>query len=178
MNEPFIDNIKGGLSKVKDGAKGGLSKVKGGVGKVTDVVGNIFDTIIEEIRKQVNTLPKKFYNGVIKPIWNKIKWLFGWIKLVLSLSCCCSLFVVLYYTGILRMLTDLVKQIVQLITSPSIATTTTATVVSEGSGNNSVLFTPQATTAQSPSSLNIFDMPNFNNNVQDLKSTTQTGSPR
>jgi hypothetical protein len=49
MNEPFVDNIKGGLDKVKDGAKGGLDKVKGGVGKVTDVVGNIFDTIIEEV---------------------------------------------------------------------------------------------------------------------------------
>jgi hypothetical protein len=171
MNEPFVDNIKGGLDKVKDGAKGGLDKVKGGVGKVTDVVGNIFDTIIEEIRKQVDTLPKKFYNGVIKPIWNKIKWLFGWIKLVLSLSCCCSIFVVLYYTGILRILTDLVKQIVRLITSP---TGGAAVDIQQPQQPQQ----PQQSNTQSPSSLNIFDMPNFNNNVQDLKNTTQTGSPR
>lgn len=173
MNEPFadkiVDGLKGGAGAVKGGVTKGFDTVKGGVSTATDFVGKIFDTILDGVKKQIDTLPKKFYEKVIKPVWNKIKWLLAWVKRLLSISCCCCIFTVLYYTGILNVLTELLRQVVQLITSAPADTTTDAI----NTNNNSVA---QTSSSLAPAtSLNIFEMPNFNGN---LKNTDATSSKR
>lgn len=123
--EPFIDKIKDGVEKGVDKTKDMAQDVKGGVLSGVDVlkeipqfVDRIFSIVLEEMKKQANTLPKKAYETVILPLWNKIKWLMGWIRYILSILCLCSIFSVLYSMGIPQLVMKLIQQLVRAAASP------------------------------------------------------------
>lgn len=94
------------LNKIGKGIKKGAKAVEDNtIGQVK----KILDKVIKTIDNFVKNLPRNVYRKVFKPLVDKLKWLFSWIKLLCLCSCILCIASSCFALGLPQMILSIIQ---------------------------------------------------------------------
>jgi len=163
-----------------------LDPLVGVFGGIFDTIKGLLDKIVDEVRKFVESIPRQIkenvlmpiYNKTIKPVWDKMKSVFGWLK-TLCLMCCIMCFLSsIMALGIPQMIISIIRssattssssaQVLNSTYDTSVGTTPPVTTTTSAVADSMVMFNGLPTTSPGGNSNNnnniMFNMPNFASN--------------